>query len=75
MNKMKKGAAQRFMKGPTTKNKVKRYQAYGDKIPIQSVEILCIFPMYIYHTTLYSFTYFVFWLCLFTANIPTANIL
>jgi len=39
-----------------------------------SVEILCIFPMYIQHTTVYSFTWFVFWLRLSTAYITTAKI-
>ena len=32
-NETKKGAVELFMKGLTRKNKVKRYQAYGDKIP------------------------------------------
>jgi len=32
-NETKEGAVERFMKGLTRKNKVKRYQAYGEKIP------------------------------------------
>jgi len=32
-NETKEGAAKRFMKGVTRENKVKRYRAYGDKIP------------------------------------------
>jgi len=38
------------------------------------VKILCIFPMYIQHTTVYSFTLFVFRLRLSTAYITTAKI-
>jgi len=35
-NETKEGAVERFMKGLTRKNKVKRYQAYGDKIPTKT---------------------------------------
>jgi len=39
-----------------------------------TVEILCIFPIYIQHTTVYVFTYLVFRLHLSTAYITTAKI-
>ena len=32
-NETKEGAVERFMKGLTRKNKVKRYQAYEDELP------------------------------------------
>ena len=48
MYETKGDAVERFMKGLTRKSKVKRYQAYGDKIPTYLMDGYDVFVIDIY---------------------------